>query len=239
MSSPIKICILDTETNGLPIGNDFSKVNMIELGYIIMDTDMNILKKQNFLVKGKFEIPEIITELTGITKEMTINEGKYLECVLKEFYKDIKDCEFIVAHNMRFDYNVLKKEFKTMNRFYSEEFCSKIQMCSLSIFRKELPKPLLKNHKLQTIYNHLYPEPFEQTHRALDDVFMIRNSFMRLNNFNLANHYLNKGVNVGKYKGQKKTYGDILQNDFKYYNYMLRKIHKVNPSKIKYLCKFI
>jgi DNA polymerase III epsilon subunit-like protein len=236
--SQIKICILDTETNGLPDGNDFSNINMLELGYIIMDIDMNILKKQNLLVKGNFKVPKIITELTGITKEMTNQNGRPLDYVLKEFYKDIKDCEFVIAHNMRFDYNVLKKELKTVNKFYLEEFCSKIQICSLAIFRKELPKPILRDHKLQTIYNYLYPEPYEQTHRALDDVFMIRNSFLKLNDFSLSYHYLNKNVNIGKYKGQKKTYGYILQNDFKYYNYMLKKIHRVNPSKIKYLCRF-
>jgi len=238
-NSSIRVCILDTETNGLPDKNDYSKVSMLELAYVIVDLDMNIIKEKNFIVKGKFKVPEIITQLTGITKEMTNEKGRPLEYVAKEFYKDLKDCEFVVAHNLRFDYNVLKKELKTQKKYYVDEFCSKIQLCSLAMFRKELPKPLIRNHKLQTIYNHLNPEPFVQTHRALDDVHMIINSFNRLNKFNLQQHYWNKSVNVGKYRGQKYTYGKLLQNDFKYYNYMLRKIHKINPSKIKMLCRFI
>lgn len=239
--SSIKICILDTETTGLPDTTkgqwDFSKVNMLELAYIIVDLEMNIIKERNFMIKGKFKVPEIITELTGITKEMTNQKGRPLEVVAKEFYKDIRDCEFVVAHNIRFDYGMLKKELKTQKRYMLDEFCSKIQMCSRAIFAKEIPKPLIKNHKLQTIYNHLHTEPFVQTHRALDDVHMIINSFNSLGTFNLQKHYWNKNVNVGKYKGQKYTYGKLLNNDFKYYNYMLRKIHKINPAKIKMLCR--
>ena len=107
----------------------------------------------------------------------------------------------------------------------------------MGIFRKELPKPILPNHKLQTIFNFLHTEPYVQTHRALDDVHMIRESFLRINNMNLQNHYWMKTVNVGKYKGKKMTYGNLLTTDFKYYNYMLRKIHRINPSKIKFLCR--
>jgi len=238
-NNPIRICILDTETNGLPIRNDFSSVSMLELAYIIVDLDLNIIKEKNYLIKGKFEVPEIITQLTGITKQMTNEKGRPLEVVSKEFYKDLKDCEFVVAHNLRFDYNVIKKELKTQKKYILNEFCSKIQMCSLAMFRKELPKPVIPNHKLQTIYNHLHKEPFVQTHRALDDVHMIINSFNQLNTFNLQQHYWNKSINIGKYKGKKYTYGKLLQNDFKYYNYMMRKIHKINPMKIKYLCRLL
>ena len=62
-NTKIQICILDTETTGLPAkGNDFSKVNMAELAYIIVDIDLNIIKSKNFLIKGDYEIPEIITQ---------------------------------------------------------------------------------------------------------------------------------------------------------------------------------
>lgn len=238
MTDKIKICIFDTETNGLPNGNDYSNVNIIELGYIIMDLDYNIIKKYNSLIRGRFQIPEIITEITGITKEMTNKNGQYLDKVMIDFYKDIRDCEFIIAHNIRFDYNVIKKELKNIKyKFIYGDFCSKIQLCSLGIFRKELPKPIIPNHKLITIYQHLHNNLCKQKHRAIDDVLMIRSSFLKINNLNLQSYYFNKIVNIGKYKGKKTTYKDVLKNDIKYYNYMLRKIHKINPNKIKYLCR--
>jgi hypothetical protein len=56
----IHYLIFDTETTGLPKKNDFSLINMIELGYIILDEDFKIVKESNNLVKCDFEIPEII-----------------------------------------------------------------------------------------------------------------------------------------------------------------------------------
>ena len=40
----IKVCIFDVEATGLPNKNDFSHINILELGYIIVDLELNILK---------------------------------------------------------------------------------------------------------------------------------------------------------------------------------------------------
>lgn len=238
----IHICILDTETTGLPSkGNDFSKVNMTELAYIIVDIDFNIIKEKNFLIKGDYEIPEIITQLTGITKELTDKFGIPLSKAAHEFYRDLKFCEFIVAHNLRFDYGMIKKEFKSLeNKYYVEELCSKIQMCSLQMFRKEFPKTEtgIENHKLQTIYNHLHETPYIQTHRALDDVMMIRSCMLKTTNFNLINQFWNDKINIGKYKNM--THREVLKRDHAYFrNFYLKKVHKFRPSKMKQLFRFL
>jgi len=235
-----KICILDTETNGLPAkGNDYSKVNMTELAYIITDLYLNIIKKGNFLIKGDYEIPEIITQLTGITKELTDEKGIPLDKALHQFYKDIKDCEFIVAHNLRFDFGMIKKEIQSLNnKYYLSEFTSKIQMCSLQMFRKDIPKTEIQNHKLQTVYDHLHETPFIQTHRALDDVMMIRSSMLKANNFSFMNHFWNKQVNIGKYK--KMTHREINKRDHTYFrNFLLKKVYKVPVVKLKYFFRFL
>ena len=43
--------IFDTETTGLPKKNDFSLINMIELGYIIINEKFEIIKESNNLIK--------------------------------------------------------------------------------------------------------------------------------------------------------------------------------------------
>ena len=233
-----RVCILDTETTGLPAkGGDFSKVNMAELAYIITDLDLNIIKESNFLIKGDYEIPEIITQLTGITKELTDEQGIPLDKALFNFYKDLRDCEFIVAHNLRFDVGMIKKEIQSLkNKHIMGEFNSKIQLCSLQMFRKEFPKKEtdIQNHKLQTVYNYLHDQPYVQTHRALDDVMMIRSSMLKTNNFSLINHFWNQPVHFGKYK--KMTHQEIYTRDHSYFrNFLLKKIHKFPVSKLKYL----
>ena len=236
----LKVCFFDTETNGLPVKNDFSKVSLLELGWVITDIDRNIIKEGNYLVRGDFEVPEIITKLTGITKQKTEVDGQPLSFVLGQFYEDIKDCEFIVAHNLRFDYGMMKKEFgRYINPKYEKEFQSKIQLDSLWMFRQLFKKPDVANHRLTTIYDHLHPsEHYIQTHRAIDDVHMIIKCMNRIDDFHLMNYYWKKPMNFGKYRGQKLTYHQVLRKDITYYKRsVMRKFHNINPFKLKYFLK--
>jgi DNA polymerase III alpha subunit (gram-positive type) len=227
----VLLCILDTETTGLPTKNDFSKINMIELAYIIVDLELNVVKEKNFLIKGDYNIPEFITSLTGITKEITNEKGIELSKVSDEFYNDIKQCEFIMAHNLRFDYGMLKKELGDKHK---KELMGKIQFCSINIFKNEIEKGKMINYKLETIYNHLHPEPYNQTHRALDDCHMILSSMKRIENINLWNYYWNKQLNIGKHKHRKWSYYQLYKNDINYYNFIVRKVHRILPYKIKH-----
>ena len=238
----LRVCFFDTETNGLPKNwSDFSEVSMLELGWVITDIDRNIIKEGNHLVKGDFVVPEIITKLTGITKEKTESDGQPLSYVLRDFYEDLKDCDFIVAHNLSFDYGMMKKELSTfVNPKYLKEFQSKIQLDSLWMFRQLFKKPTdVVNHRLTTIYDHLHPnETYIQTHRAIDDVHMIIKCMNRIDNFNLMNYYWNKPMNFGRYRGKKMTYQQVLRKDSAYYRKtVLRKFHNINPFKLKYFLK--
>ena len=229
--SSIKICIFDSETTGLPKKNDFSEINMIELGYLIIDLKLNIIKEKNFLIKGKYDIPEFITNLTGITKEIINERGIEINEVSEEFYNDLKDCEFIIAHNLRFDYGMLKKELEDKHK---KELMNKIQFCSINIFKNEIEKEKITNYKLETIYNYLHPEPYKQTHRALDDCHMILSSFKRIEKFNMWNYYWNKPLNIGKHKHRKWNYYQLYKNDYNYYNFLIRKVHRILPYKVKH-----
>lgn len=108
-------CIFDTETNGLPEKNDFSNVYMTQIAIIITDGTKNYVEKE-FLVKGDFEISKEITELTGITKEITEEKGisfKNIWSIINKLLETF-DCSYIIAHNMRFDRNVIRQEYKRL-----------------------------------------------------------------------------------------------------------------------------
>ena len=239
-------CIFDTETNGLPIKNDFSNVYMIQLAMIITDGKQNLVEKE-YLVKGDFKISNEITELTGITKEMTEDRGFPFRYIWNDMNKLLEqyNCNFHIAHNNYFDLNVIKQEYKRLKNFpfnfanksqidtnlvekinsyniihkklinkyryknkllefvltklennkiknevdvfhiikifnqtkklYNEPFFQLVPFCSLMIFREKMPKPLIENHKLQTIYNFLHKEtPYIQKHTALDDCYILQ-----------------------------------------------------------------
>jgi ATP-dependent DNA helicase DinG len=238
--SSINILIFDTETNGLPKkNNDFSEINMLELGYLIMDDKFNIIRENNDIIKGDFQVPEIITELTGITKEKT-DEGICIDIVLNKFLYDIKHVDYILAHNNRFDLGILKEEMRRNNKsyLYQNIIMKKINLDSIQIFKKEILKKNIKNYKLQTIYNYFHQDQDEyvQTHRALDDCYLLQKSLISLlkSDFSLNEYFLNKPLNFGKYK--KKNLKFLYKNDFNYFKFFFNKIHNINYVKfLQYL----
>jgi len=239
----IHYLIFDTETNGLPTkGNDFSLVSMLELGYIILDENFEIIKESNNLIKGNFDVPEIITTLTGITKEITEIEGNDINIVLKEFIRDIRTVDYILAHNNRFDLGILKKELvlNDSKYYFDELILKKINLDTIQIFKKYIPKKIIGNYKLQTVFNHFNPNTdFIQTHRAIDDCHMVYKSLFYMkkeNNFCLNEYFFNKPVSFGKYKKSKYNLKHIYRNDINYFKFVFNKIYKLNY--VKFL-KFI
>ena len=63
---------LDTETTGLPIKNDFSKINITEIGWVITDKKLNVIHDKSFLIKGDYIIPEEVEDPDGPTANGSI-----------------------------------------------------------------------------------------------------------------------------------------------------------------------
>ena len=227
----LKFCFLDTETNGLSPKTN----NIIEIGWVITDKYLNVLKQENLLINGDFEISEFIKNLTGITKERTISDGVALKVAFEKLYNDINQCTFIVAHNIMFDYKMILGEINNLfknNRnemeHYEKIFKSKIRLCSMHILKKEcIDRGLVvTNHKLQTLHNYLVETSQIQSHRAIADVYMILECFQILDDFDILKYFWEKSVVFGKHKG--KTNEWIYENDKDYFNWLLANIYNVN-----------
>lgn len=224
----MSIIIFDTETSGLPKKQrDFSEVKMLELGYLKLDEDLNIINENRYLVRVDIEVPEIITKLTGITNEELNKNGEELENILNTFLVDIKDADILIAHNNRFDLGMLRQEYCNIKSEYlfDNYIYKKINLDSLEIFKKCINKKDIINYKLQTIFNYYNKEEFIQTHRALDDCYMIHNCLLKIkdiNNFNSYNFYLEKKFNFKKYP--KSSLKDVYKRDKFYVNNFLKKL---------------
>lgn len=64
------------------------------------------------LVNPEMPIPEFIVRLTGISDKMVENAPKFYE-IAKKIIEFTQDCVF-VAHNVSFDYNVIRHEFRSL-----------------------------------------------------------------------------------------------------------------------------
>ena len=99
--------IIDVETTGGSPRN--SKITELAIykydGERIVDEFITLLNPEQ-------PIPEFIVRLTGINDEMVSNAPRFFE-VAKEIVEFTKDCVF-VAHNVAFDYGMIRSEFKTL-----------------------------------------------------------------------------------------------------------------------------
>jgi DNA polymerase-3 subunit epsilon len=94
------IAFLDVETTGLNYQND----KIIEIGLVRFLCDENgtitgILDEISGLEDPKFPLPEVITQITGITDEMLRDQK--IDWVLVN--KMLSECSLILAHNAGFD----------------------------------------------------------------------------------------------------------------------------------------
>ena len=119
--------IIDIETTGGNSKND----KITEIAIYVHDGE-KIIKEYQTLVNPERPIPYFISQLTGIDDNMVKNAPKFYE-VAKEIVETVKDTVFI-AHNVGFDYNFIREEFKALGF----EFKMK-KLCTVQLSRKLLP----------------------------------------------------------------------------------------------------
>lgn len=84
------------------------------------------------LVNPECEIPYFITGLTGIDNHMVRN-APTIDQIADTIEEITKDTIF-VAHSVNFDYNVIKSEFKNINRAFVRK-----KLCTVRLSRKLIP----------------------------------------------------------------------------------------------------
>lgn len=103
--------IVDIETTGGSPKN--SKITEIA---IYKHTGEEIVDEYITLVNPEIPIPPFITNLTGISDQMVKSAPKFYE-IAKQIVEFTEDCVF-VAHNVGFDYGVIREEFKSLGFDY-------------------------------------------------------------------------------------------------------------------------
>ena len=99
--------IVDIETTG----HGYKGQKITEISIFLFD-GQKVIDEFTSLVNPEQRIPHFITNLTGITEAMLSNAPKFYE-IAKKIVEITKDTVF-VAHNVTFDYNIIKDEFKSL-----------------------------------------------------------------------------------------------------------------------------
>jgi DNA polymerase-3 subunit epsilon len=146
--------VIDIETTG---GNPNAE-RIIEIAILIFDGN-KIIEEYSTLINPEKQISPFISTFTGITNHMVKDAPKFEDIadrVLKLTHGHI-----FVAHNVRFDYNFIKHEFKKLNIEYARKTLDTVQLS-----RKTFPQ--YRSHSLGNICRDLGIQ-IDNRHRALGD----------------------------------------------------------------------
>lgn len=119
--------IIDVETTGgSPVADKITEIAVYKFdGENIVDEFVSLVNPERF-------IPYFITSLTGITNEMVAHAPKFYE-IARQIVSITEDCVF-VAHNVNFDYNFIRNEFKQLGYDYNRK-----TLCTAKLSRKIIP----------------------------------------------------------------------------------------------------
>ena len=119
--------VVDIETTG----NGYKGQKITEISIFIFDGE-KIIDEFTSLVNPEQKIPYFITNLTGITEAMVRTAPKFYE-IAKKIAQITKDTIF-VAHNVNFDYNIIRDEFKSLGFDFKRK-----KLCTVRLSRKIIP----------------------------------------------------------------------------------------------------
>jgi DNA polymerase III subunit epsilon len=149
----VQYAVVDIETTG-----QSNKVTEVAI-YVYDDEQKKIVESYASLVNPECSIPPFITKLTGIDNDMVASAPRFFE-IAKEVHK-ITENRVFVAHNVAFDYNIIRSEFKELGADFRRK-----KACTVRLSRKIFPG--LKSYSLGKLCVSLNI-PIHDRHRATGD----------------------------------------------------------------------
>jgi DNA polymerase III subunit epsilon len=146
--------IIDIETTGLSPNRE----KITEIAIYVFDGE-TVVDEFVTLLNPEIEIPYRITQLTGINNKMVQDAPKFYE-VAKRIVEMTEGTTF-VGHNVNFDYNFIRKEFREFGYDYQRK-----KMCTCRLSRKLLPGR--RSYSLGKLCQELGIENIHR-HRAFGD----------------------------------------------------------------------
>ena len=147
--------VLDLETTGHGAGDD-----MLQVGLVLLDETMQIIRTYNTFVKPTIPIPPFITQLTGIDESM-VEDAPPVEDVLLELIPLLENA-VLVAHNVGFDAGFLSS---ALDRCGYMPFAGR-RLDTIDLLR--VLYPTLTTYQLGAV-TELFGIEHDQHHRADSD----------------------------------------------------------------------
>lgn len=146
--------IIDIETTGLSPKRE----KITEIAVYVHDGE-KIVDEFTTLLNPEIEIPYYIIQMTGINNKMVKDAPRF--CDIARRIVEMTENTVIVGHNVNFDYNFIRKEFREFGYDYKRE-----KICTAKLSRKLLPGR--RSYSLGVLCQELGIEN-QHRHRAFGD----------------------------------------------------------------------
>ena len=187
------IMVFDTETNGLPknwkvsLDDTNNWPRILSIAWYKIDPAGVILSSQSFLINPEgLSITRTSSTIHGITNNTAQQYGVLINEALEAFDNDVKDCKYLVAHNIEFDYAVTFCEYRRLNLgTYSLSSVKQICTMKASTDYCKIHSPKGKGYKfpkLTELYRKLFSTSVDEKHEALYDAELCMKCFKELYN---------------------------------------------------------
>lgn len=180
--------IIDCETTGVPrnykapISDSANWPRVVQVAWALYDKEERSLESKVHLIQPDgFKIPPDAQRVHNITTERALVEGKKLEDVLREFGTAVEKAEVIVAHNIKFDVNVISAEYLRLK--LQPPFANKKRICTMEMTTDFCRIPGQYGFKwptLSQLYSILFEKSLEEAHDAGADVAACAKCFFEL-----------------------------------------------------------
>lgn len=145
--------IVDIETTG---GGVAARITEIA---VFRHDGLKIVDVFHSLVNPQVYIPPFITRLTGIDNAMVQDSPTFYD--IQDSVRGLTKDAWFVAHNVKFDYGFIRREFETLEEHYHRDL-----LCTVQLSRKIFPG--YKSYSLGNLCESL-DISLENRHRAHGD----------------------------------------------------------------------
>ena len=233
-----KYLFIDTETTGLPLKRSAEPENfenwpyIIEIAWYLIDEDGLMVDGAHYIVKQNVKIPKAASDIHHITTEKMRSKGESPKTVYAELVDAIGKTEYIIAHNIDFDFPIIECEL--LRNGFPKMLSNKKSFCTMKkgkLFCKVYDKNMrVKNPTLSELFGELYfdnPYLKIEAHNALTDTQILYRCFMKMielrpdilkknenpNKKNITGDNFKEIVNLSPIIPHDHLSGDILKKD--------------------------
>lgn len=143
LGSKGKYLFLDTETTGLlpkqsledADRNTFPRV--LQVAWLLFDGEGKLIDSHNRFILQDQPIPGSSSQIHGIYDATVLQKGEKPSVVWNDFLTALENCEYLIAHNIDFDFPVIESELSRLH--IHNPFAGKRKLCTMKL-GKELCK---------------------------------------------------------------------------------------------------